>query len=149
MQLTQATLEQALNDLIATGKAFDPAATFLVPFTAIADSGLTTVLADVTLAPGTLATPVAVTAWGAQYGLIGGQQVVDGPPTVWAPASDADDCVVIGFAWVNSATPTVLLAYEYLETPVNLVYPNTSDTFVPRLTLDPAGQWSASINWDG
>jgi len=149
MQLTLATLMAALGDIIATGKAFDPAATFIVPFTGIADSGLATLLADVTLAPGTLATPVAVTAWGDQYGLIGGQQVVDGPPTVWAPASSADDCVVIGFAWVDSATPTTLKGFEYLETPVNLAYPNTSDTFTPRLTLDPNGMWSASVNWDG
>lgn len=149
MQLTLATLEAALGDLIATGAQFDPATTFLVPFTAITDAGLATVLANLTLAPGTLATPVGVTAWGDPYGLAGGQEVVDGPPTVWAPASAADNCIIIGFAWVNSATPTVLKGYEYLGQPVILNYPNSSDTMVPRLCLDPNGQWSASVNWDG
>ncbi|HEV2461714.1 MAG TPA: hypothetical protein VGS80_25435 [Ktedonobacterales bacterium] len=145
MQLTLAQLEACLAELIAAGKAFDPAATYMGLFTAISDKGLNTALSDLTLAPGTLGPALAVGAWSAQYQLIGNQQVVDGPLLGWVPASSADECTVMGWYFASAASAGVLLGFGYLPAPVTLAYPDSALKIVPRLTLDPAGMWSAEV----
>lgn len=149
MQLTLAQLEACLGNIIAATKAFDPATTFIGLFTGINDAGLNTTMADLTLAPGTLATAVEVTTWSAQYALQNGCQVVDGPLVKFTPASAADACQVQGWYFASAATGGTLLGYGYLNSPVLLTYPNDALSIVPRLCLDPAGQWSAEVVIDG
>lgn len=145
MQLTAATRDAILGNLIATGGAFDPAATFLGVALSITNNGLGTVLADVSLGPGGMANRQAVGVWGTPYTMNDGRRVVDAPAREFRPASSAEACV-IGAWYVANGT---LKAFQQLPEPVALPDQNRAMTLVFRLTVDPTGRWDASVVLDG
>lgn len=149
MQLTQAQLDAALGDMIATGGSFDPAALFVGVGTAITQAGLDTDLADVTQATGAMATAKAVTTWGAIMHLLDGSSAVEGPLMTFHPANSGEAQTLQVWFLADAATPTVLYGYGLINPPVSLPDEFHSWNFVLRLTLDPNGQWDASVSWNG
>lgn len=149
MQLTQTQLDAALGDMIATGGAFDPAATFVGVATAVNGQGLLTLMSDLTKATGAMATAVAVTAWSDVYHLGDGRSAVDGPLMTFAPANAGESQVLTAWYVGNLATSTVLYGYGAISPPAILTDEFHSWSIVLRLTLDPSGQWSAEVTFDG
>lgn len=149
MKLTDATLKAYLTSVIATGKMFDPAATYVGVASALTDHQGATVQADVTEATGAMATRQAVTAWGTPYKLDDGRWVVDGPNCTFAPASSVQGQVLSHWFLNSAATAGTLKAFEAFASPVDLPDETKAVTICPRLTIDPAGNFSASIVFGG
>lgn len=149
MQLTQAKLDAALGDLIATGATFDPAAVFLGVATAIEPGGLATLLSDLTQATGAMATRQAVTAWGDTMHLVDGSSAVEGPLMTFAPASSSESQTLVAWFLADALTAGNLIAYGLIDPAVPLPDQYNSWNIVLRLTLDPNGQWDASNSWNG
>jgi len=135
--------------LIAEDGPLDPANMRVGIYTAIVDNGLTTVLDDLTLAPGSLATPLTFTAWSEPYVMTDGRRVVDSEALVFRPASGADFCVVIGWYLALDGTPDVLLLYNTMAESVNLPSTDSQMTLIVRFTLDPLGRWGAEAVING
>jgi hypothetical protein len=114
-------------------------------FVAITNTGLTTVLADITAPPTSVAVRQAITAWGAVHEMLNGCAVVDGPAMGFSPTSSADACVVIGWYLASAITAGTLLAFGYFPTPIALPDQFSEAGIIVRLTLDPAGQWDANV----
>jgi len=138
-----------LANLIATGGAYDPVATFVGLFTDIVDNGPSTDLANLTLAPASLATAVALTAWTAPYHLSGGNSVADANPKHFTPANSGEGCTVLGFYLADAATSGALIEFVYFDQPFTLVDEHSTCTVIKRLVLDCEGVWDASISYNG
>lgn len=145
MQLTAAQRDAMLADLIATGKAFDPAASFVGVFVAISDHGLATAIGDITPPPTSVAVRQAITAWGAVHEMLNGCAVVDGPAMSFSPASSTDACVVTGWFLASAITAGDLLGYGYFPAPISLPDEFSEAGIIVRLALDPNGQWDANV----
>lgn len=149
MQLTQSQLDAALGDMIATGGSFDPAATFLGVGTALVDHGINTLMADVTKATGAMANALAVTAWSDIMHLGNGCSAVDGPLMSFSPASSSEAQTLTVWYLGNLAVSTTLYAYAPINPAVPLPDEFASWNIVLRLCLDPNGQWSAEVTFNG
>lgn len=149
MQIVQASLDAALGDIIATGKAFDPVTTFVGVGVGIADHGINTVLSDITQATGAMATAKEVTSWSDIMHLDNGCSCVDGPLMTFSPASSSEAQTLSVWFLADAATPTVLKAYGLIQPSVPLPDEFASWNIVLRLCLDPNGQWSAEVTFNG
>lgn len=149
MGIARITRNAILTNIIATGRAYDPADTFVGVFVQITDNGLDTVLADLTLGTGDLLTRTAVTAWGTPYDLTDGRRVVDGPAIEFRPADETEGTVVRGWYFANASSAGDVLAWGLFPAPVTLVDENSAVTVIPRLTVDPDGRWDAAVVFNG
>lgn len=149
MQITTAIRNAVLPLLIATDGILDPVAVFIGLYTASSPQGVNTVLGDLTLAPGALATATDVGTWGTPYVLTDGRSVVDGAPQTFRPATSADFCVATGWYMADTATAGTLLAFEPFPVPIPLPTTTSQVTIIPRITIDPDGRWSASVAYNG
>lgn len=149
MQLTEAVLRAILTRMTAAGGPFDPAACFVGVATTIADHGTATVQADVTEPVGDAATRVAITAWSAIYPLSDGRFATDGDLCVFNQGT-GDDPVTIQYTFFNTAGAAgTLKGFTPLLPPIDLRDGGAPLSVVPRLTVDPQGNWSADVIWDG
>jgi hypothetical protein len=149
MSATITMASKALADMIAASAVFDPAAVFVGVATNIMDKGALTSMTDVTEATGKMATREAVTTWGAPYMMNDGRAVVDSPNKVFAPLDATEQQVLTHFFLADAAAAGNLLYFEVLPEPAALADENDHLTVVIRLTVDPAGRWSASVSWNG
>jgi len=149
VQITKAARDAMFLNIKAAAGAWDPADTFIGIATAIASSGLDTLLADVTEPAGTVGDRVVLAAFGAPYTLINGDRVADTDAIEFRPASSADACVVVGYYLTDDLAAGILKGFEYFAAPIALPDENAAVTIVFRLTLSPAGTWSASVVIDG
>ncbi|MHB8735444.1 MAG: hypothetical protein ACYC6M_09105 [Terriglobales bacterium] len=148
MQLTSLALKEAMTAITAAGQVFDPTKLFLGVATAIVPHGINEALADITLPPGTLAPLQEITVWGPSYLSKGNLETVDSGIHTFSPTTTADAAVIVGWYLMDAASAGNLLAYAFLPTPVTLAGPQNILSIVIRLTLDPNGQWDASVDWD-
>lgn len=146
---TDAILLAWLQRAIAEDGPYDPATIFMGVYTAIADHGPATVLADLTQGTGALATRVAVASWSAPYKMVDGRWAVDGPPCRFSPASAAEAQTVVGWFVASLATLGVLKCFAAVVPPISLPNETWDMVVVFRLTIDPAGRFSAEIVWNG
>lgn len=144
MQLTQAQLDACLGDIIATGKAFDPATTFVGVITAITAGGLSTTLGDCTLGTDGIAAWQEVTTWGSIRHLDSGASAVNGPEMSFAVTNSSDAQTIVAVGIGDASVPTTLHGYILLPEPVPLPDQYHPFVFTFVLSLDPAGQWDAS-----
>lgn len=149
LKQTDAVLLAWLSKAIAATGPYDPASTFLGVGTAVEDHGVNTVLADITEGAGALATRVAMTAWGAPYKLADGRWAVDGPPAHFRPADVTEQQTVAVMFYASAAVAGTLKAFNDVVPSVSLLDENYAVTIYPRLTIDPAGNFSAEVVIDG
>lgn len=149
MQLTQAQLDAALGNLIATGATFDPAALYLGVGTAIVQAGLQTQLSAITQATGAMATRQSIASWSSVYHLQNGCSAVDAPVKRFAPASSSEAQILACWFLASALTMGNLLAYGLITPNVSLTDASTEWAIVLRLCLDPRGQWSAEVTFNG
>lgn len=149
MRQTAAALSAWLSSIIATGKMYDPAATFVGIATALVDLGQATTQSNVTEATGHAATRVAITSWSAPYPLIDGRWAVDSGICVFTKtSSDSPETITNWF--LNSASSAgTLKAWGDVAPNVPLAVGSAPLSIVVRLTIDPTGRFDASIVWDG
>jgi hypothetical protein len=149
MQPVHISLDSALTDLTATGGTYDPAATWLVIFSAITNNGPDTVLADCT--PATIASypRQVLTSWGSVYHLVDGSAVRDAPAKVFVPPDDSHPTVIVGYGLVDSATVGNLLAFTVLDTPISLNLTTDHYTIVVRAVMPALGELFLEEAWNG
>lgn len=148
MQLTLFSLAKALSELVAPSAVFDPSKVFLGVASAIANNGVNTTLADVTPATGSVAPLQEVTTFSAPYLTKTGLEVVDSGVLKFTPSTVADAQTVANWYLCDALTAGNLLGFGTLNPAVPLLGPQSVLSFVLRLTLDPAGTWDASVQWD-
>lgn len=153
MKPTTFQLSAILTDIIATGGAMDPAATWVGIATALVDNGTATTMANVTEAVGGVATRVKITTWSAVYIRTGGVPIVDGPVCRFV-ASGGDTSQVIAYAFLASAsTAGSLIGYAALPQTYTLAVGGAALSIVPRLTLpvqaDASVLYGFEVSWDG
>lgn len=148
MQLTSLALREAMTAITDAGGVFDPTHVFLGIATAIVPRGINEAIADITPAPGSLAPLQEITTWGPGYLSKNNLETVDSGIHTFSPSTVADGAVIVGWYLMDAASAGNLLAYGFLPTPVTLVGPQNILSIVLRLTLDPAGVWDASVDWD-
>ena len=149
MQLTESALSAILANISATGGAFDPADSYLGIFTAIVDSGLDTVMADVTPADATAYPTQVLTSFGTAYSMIDGRKVRDAPGKTFRAPDDTTPTVALGWYLSDASTAGVLKGFGFFDAPVNLPNEDAAVTVVFRLTVDPLGRWSAEVVFNG
>jgi hypothetical protein len=149
MQIVTPSLLAALGDIIATGATFDPAATYLGLATAITNHGITTDMTDVTPPSGALATRKLLAAFTAAYDLENGCVVADANLLTWATASSGDATTIANWYLADALTAGNLLGFGPVTPPAVVPYPGGRFSMVFRITLDPRGQWDASVYWNG
>lgn len=149
MQLTQRLLDGIMAGITETGNILDPAAVFVGLMTAVSDSGLNTVIGDITEPTGDPGVRIAITAWGTAYRLVNGCVVRDGPSMTWRPADNTEACTVIGWYMADAITAGNLLSFGLFPVPYFLPDENYSASVVARVTVDPSGQWDATTSWNG
>lgn len=150
MEPVSGTLLALLHAAIATGGPFDPVASFIGLATAISNKGSATTLADLTLAPGTFATALAIATWGTPYTLDNGDWVVDGAVKKFTPGSGADDCTPVAYYVADAATAGNLRSFGLLPAGINLTFaPLKILSIVPRLTIPSGATYDVSVQWDG
>lgn len=149
MQIVKAARDDILDALIAAGGPFDPAALFLGIGSAVVDTGLDTVLADITQADATDYPKQAVTPWGTPYTLTDGRRVVDGPALQFVPPDNTSPQSIGVWILASALTGGTLKAFQVVDPPVLLETTDNSWTIVVRLTVDPDGRWDVSVAWNG
>ncbi|HEX4614112.1 MAG TPA: hypothetical protein VH092_38370 [Urbifossiella sp.] len=149
MKLTATVLKAILAKMIATGGPFDPAALFIGVGTAYADNGQAEVLADITIPTGAMATALAVTPWSDPHMLNNGCWCVDGPALTFAPADSTEAATLAVWFYSTLATAGVLKGYQPIAPAVPLANEFSTWTIVPRLSVDPLGNWDFSISFNG
>lgn len=149
MQIVAGLRDDILTAITATDGPLDPAAVFLGVGTAVDNQGLQTLLADITQGTGALATRQAVTAWSAEYTLNDGRAVRDGPLMHFKPASSSEEQTLQVWYIADALTAGNLLAYGLIFPAVPLPDENAVWSIVLRVTLDPAGRWSAEVTYNG
>lgn len=149
MQITAATRDAMLANLIETGNVLDPVTCFVGVGTALNNQGIATVLADITQATGALATRQEVTEWSDVFLLDNGCAVVNGPLMTFAPASSAQAQTIACWYIASLATLGTLKAFGIIAPPVPLPDEMASWSIVLRVTLDPNGTWSAEVVFNG
>lgn len=149
MQITQATLEAAAGDMVATGGAFDPVGCFIGLATAIENLGLATTMENVTAATGSVGTRQEITAWTGPYELSGGAIYYDGPRMIFHPTSGDAGQIVPNWYMATALTVGDLIGFGVITPPVTFGVPTDALTFVMRIVLDPTGQWSAEFYANG
>lgn len=149
MKMTSAVLKAILDVIVAADGPFDPAAAYLGVFTAIDDKGQATALSDVTQATGDAATRVHVTPWSSSYKLSDGRWVADGPVCAFRIGDSTEHQVIIGWFLASAGTAGTLKAWGLLPQAVELVDEFTGLQVIPRVTVDPAGRWSAEVVYNG
>lgn len=148
MQLTAYALASALEDLIAVSGIFDPADVWVGLYQTVQPNGVNTTLANIMAATGNLSALVQVTEWSPVYVEKSGPEVCDAQVMRFSPASSADAQTIAGVYLMSAETGGNLLGYIPLPAAVDLLGPESMLSFVLRLTLDPTGQWDASVSWD-
>lgn len=149
MKMTETILKAILTRMTNTGGPFDPAALFLGAALSIVDKGVNTAQSDVTAPTGDSATRVAVDAWSAIYRLDDGRYATDGPVCTFAQGSGDDDETLQYVFFNTAATAGTLKAFTALIPPVTVTDGGAPLAVVPRITVDPNGNWSADVVWDG
>lgn len=148
MQLTSFALASALEDLIAASGIFDPAAVYVGIYQSVVDQGLNTTFADITPCTGSLAPLQEVTEWGPVYTDKSGVEVTDAGVMRFQPTTEADAQTAAGIYLMSAATGGNFLGFVPFATSVVLNGPQNILSVVFRLTLDPTGQWDATVTWD-
>jgi hypothetical protein len=148
MQLTSLALAEAMTAITATGAVFDPTKVFLGIATAITPNGIDESIADIIPAPGTLAPLQEVTTWGPKYLSKNNLETVDSGIHTFSPTTPTDQATIVGWYLMDALTGGNLLSYAFLPVPVFLAGPQNILSIVLRLTLDPAGIWDVSVDWD-
>lgn len=148
MQLTSFALLHIAENLVSTGKIFDPTKVFLGVATAIVPNGTNEAIADITPAPGSLAPLQEVAAWSAPYQSKNNLEVVDAGILTFSPTTADDQAIIIGWYIMDAASAGNLLGYGFLPAPVSLAGPQNILSIVLRLSIDPAGTWDVSVDWD-
>lgn len=148
MQLTSYALASALEDLIAVSGIFDPADVWVGCYSTVVDQGLATTVADVTPCTGSLAPLQQVSEWSPVYTDKAGVEVCDAGVMRFTPSSTADAQTVQGIYLMSAASGGDLLGFVPFATSVPLAGPQNILSVVVRLTLDPSGQWDATVTWD-
>lgn len=149
MILTDAALEAILIALTDTAGYFDPATAFVGVGTEFTNNGSATVLANITQATGAMATRQPVGTWSTPSKMADGRWVTDGEMLTFRPASAAEGQTIVVAFIATLITAGALRAVLPLTTPVNLANEDKSWTLIPRITVDPEGRWSASIQFNG
>lgn len=148
MQLTSYALLHIAENLVAASAIFDPTKVFLGIATAITPNGINEALTDITAAPGTLAPRQEITAWSAPYQSKNDLEVVDSGIHTFSPTTPADAAIIVGWYICDALTAGNLLGYGFLPLPVTLAGPQNVLSFVLRISVDPAGTWDVSVDWD-
>lgn len=149
MQLTAAARDAILLNMTETGNEFDPVTCFVGVGTAIVNKGTATLLVDITQATGALATRQEVTDWSDLYVLTDGRAVVNGPLMTFAPASSAQGQTINCWFIASLATLGTLKAFGLIQPAVTLPDEFSSWSIVLRITVDPNGEWSAEVTFNG
>lgn len=148
MQLTSLALRECMAAITSGGEAFDPSELYIGIATAIVPRGIDETIADITPAPGSLAPRQLITTWGPSYLSKNNLETVDSGIHTFTPTTVADAAVIVGWYLIDASTGGDLLAYAFLPNPVTLAGPQNILSIVLRLTLDPAGTWDVSVDWD-
>lgn len=139
-----------LAALIGAAAPYDPAGCWLGLFKSIVDKGVNTLLTDLTMPATSLAVRQPITTYGTAYVLSNGCAVIDGPLMNFRPASGADADTVLGWYLADALAAGNLLQFGYLsQGAVHLADNTQSVSAVFRLTVDPSGQWDASVTFNG
>lgn len=149
MQLTEATLQAIAAALIPTSGVFDPAATYVGMATALTPLGLATTMAQVTEAIGTGFARKLITSWAGPYELEGGAIYYEAPAQIWHLGSSDAAQTVVWFFLNTASTAGNLIAFAMLAAPWIASTPLDALTFVMRVVVDPTGQWSAEVSFNG
>jgi len=149
MQLTRTSIDLILANITAAAAVFTDADTFLGLFTEIADQGLDTTLADVTLPPGGLATAIDIGTWGTAYRLVNGQPVRDADPVEFRPASSAEATIVTGWYIADAAAAGNLLGFGYFADAISLPDEFAAVTVILRLTVPNVTAWDVTMSYNG
>lgn len=149
MRLTDSVLQAMLAEVIETGAALDPVATWVAVATAITDRGGATAMADVTPPPGAVATRIPITAWVGPYRMNDGRWAVDGPVARFTPASSAEGCTLTHWILADALVAGGLIGWGMLLPPLVLVDATSKASVVVRVTLDPDGRWDVTQAWNG
>lgn len=149
MKLTRAQMDAMLTELIATGNAFDPVAIFVGLFITLTDNGPATVLADGTYPDGTDMPRQAGTAWGSIHHLVDGRSAVDLDLLTFVLPGSTNAFTAGGYYIASALTAGSLLAYEAFADPIPMPDQFSPVDILLRLTIDAAGNWSASVVIDG
>ena len=148
MQLTSYALQKIASELIAAGEIFDPTKVFLGIATAIVPNGINTSVAAITPAPGSLAPMQEITTWGPPYLAKNNLEVVDSGIHTFSPTTTADSATIVGWYIMDAASGGNLIGFGFLPAPVTLSGPQNVLSIVLRLSVDPAGTWDVSMDWD-
>lgn len=149
LKQTDATLAAWLAKAIATGGPYDPAATFLGVATAIVDKGALTQQSDITEPTGAMATRLAVTSWGTPHKLNDGRWVVDAAPMTFQPADETEHAILVGFFLNSAATAGTLKCFNFFPSAIELIDHTRTLSIVMRLAIDPKGNYSAEVVYNG
>lgn len=148
MQLTSYALASALEDLIAASGIFDPADVWVGVYQTVVDQGLNTSYADITPCTGSLTPLQQVTQFGPVYQDKAGVEVCDAGVMRFTPQTTADAQTIQGIYLMSASTGGNLLGFVPFPSSVPLGGPQNILSVVFRLTLDPTGQWDATVTWD-
>lgn len=149
MQFSRRLIDLMLANVIATGKALDPAAVFVGLFTGTVPTPAPTLASDFTLPNATDMPAQAVGTWGGVRYLADGRSIVDGPALVFALPDDDNSFTASGYYLADALTGGNVLAYETFDDPIPLPDEHHSVQIIPRLGLDLAGNYNASVVIEG
>lgn len=148
--ITQATANAILAAAIATGKVFDPAATFLRLFTA-GPTGLGVAGSEFTFASAAAYNAEAITTWGSVQHLEDGRPAVASPAITFTPGSGADAATFIGWCLGNDSVTTTVKEWNLFPEPQVLSGADKPLTLIVRLALPfgTANSYDATVVIDG
>lgn len=147
--ITNAFRNGIISGITETGNIGDPVAVFVGVFEAINDQGRNTVLADITRPTGVGFDLTAVTTWSAPHDMIDGRRAVDAPLKRFSPVDSTEATTVLGWYTATAATAGTLLQFGYFPAAIPLPDEFSEVSVVVRFTVDPLGNWDATISING
>lgn len=149
MKLTALTLRAIAHNLIATDGPLEFDNLFMGVYTAIADHGQDTVLADITEGTDDLGLRYPITTGDGPLLANDGLWYVECTPATFELGAGQPNQVVLGFFLVDAEAEGNLLGWEPLPAPMAFSNQYQRLDVVLRLAADPDGRWSASISYGG
>src|SRR6201996_1924633 len=149
MGMTSGLLADYAASIVATDGPLDPAATWIGVFQSLSDNGLATVLSDLVMPTGSLATRLPLTSWAGPYQLGDGSIYYESPAKIFVPATSADFSNIGGWYLADALTAGELLYYSVIYPSIPLVTTMSALTILVRMSVPSIGTYDVSIDVDG
>lgn len=149
MNVTFRLMDGALSGICETGNILDPAAAYVGLYITGPTTTPPATVADFTLPDATDVPAQVLTSWSATQHLTDGRSAKATPAKTFVLPDSTNAFSAGGYYLADAITAGNILGWEAFPSPIPMPDQFHPVTLIVRFTVDPAGNWSATIVIDG